>query len=159
MVRLVTLGNRRHYCDPLVGSVLRWKATGLLPTECRPFAQKNVDSGGGSLRGIAYSGSNNMPTRDQLMNIIENHWDAHTRQIIHHSNPTGWKWFDRLIYLMLAAGSWTSIRRATMHSIGKGLCHPKAMMEPVAVYSGKTNATFLIPMRVTCAGRGTLGQL
>ena len=54
-----------------------------------PSRKKNVDSGGGFLSGIAYSGSNNMPTKDQLMNIIENHQDAHTRQIIHHSNLAG----------------------------------------------------------------------
>ena len=97
-----------------------------------------------------------MLAKIQPMPVIENQWDADRKQTLKQRSLTGWNWFDRLIYLMLAAGSWTSIRRATMHSIVKELCHPKAMMEPVAVYSSTTNATFLIPMRVICAGRGTI---
>ena len=46
---------------------------------------------------------------DQLMAVIENHRDAYMRQTIRHISLTGWNWFDRLIYLMLAAAYGTTV--------------------------------------------------
>ena len=36
------------------------------------------------------------------MLVIENQWDADRKQTINQRSLTGWNWFDRLIYLMLA---------------------------------------------------------
>ena len=43
-----------------------------------------------------------MLARIQLIPVIENQWDADRKQIINQRSLTGWNWFDRLIYLMLA---------------------------------------------------------
>ena len=43
-----------------------------------------------------------MLARIQPMPVIENQWDADRKQTLKQRSLTGWNWFDRLIYLMLA---------------------------------------------------------